>query len=120
LRPLRAAGLLLLAGAGAAGATDALVPGTRYHATGEVPCAAGPGQPLRPCPFGVVRQGGGRADVTLDWPDGVRFTIRFAAGGPVGHDGPPAAIESRREDDMILVGIGPRRVTLPEAVLTGG
>jgi hypothetical protein len=113
------AGLAMLAGRGA-GAADALVPGTRYHATGEVPCAASPDAPLRPCPFGVVRHGGGRADVTLDWPDGVRLTLRFAAGRPVGHDGPPAPVESRREDDMILVGIGPRRVTLPEAVLTGG
>ena len=34
---------------------DALVPGTEYHAVGDIPCALGAGRPEGSCPFGVVR-----------------------------------------------------------------
>ncbi|MDV7392579.1 hypothetical protein RZS08_14530, partial [Arthrospira platensis SPKY1] len=54
-----------IAGAGhgrevpAAHSRDAKVPGTDYHATGNIPCSMGGGQPTGQCPFGVKREGNG-------------------------------------------------------------
>ena len=38
---------------------DARVPGTDFHATGNVPCAMSQNEPTGTCPFGVVREGNG-------------------------------------------------------------
>jgi hypothetical protein len=37
---------------------DAKVPGTNFHATGNISCSMGNGQPTGSCPFGVVRKPG--------------------------------------------------------------
>ena len=62
---------------------DAQVPGTEFHATGELRCAVGAGQPMTACPFGVVREGGGTATVHVTRPDGADLTIRFDGGRAV-------------------------------------
>ena len=54
---------------------DALVPGTDYHAVGEVPCATGAAQPAGSCAFGVVREGNGSGTVTITKPDGSTVDI---------------------------------------------
>jgi hypothetical protein len=57
---------------GAAGVAsgDALVAGSDFSATGEVPCARYFGQPMASCRFGVRRKGNGSGLVTVFWPDG--------------------------------------------------
>jgi len=113
-------GLAALAAAGGPAWPDTLVPGTGFHATGQVPCAAAAGQPMGSCGFGVVRQGAGRAEVTIAWPDGRRWRITFANGRPAGHDAGPAPMTVRQEADLFLIAIGAARIEIPEAVVTGG
>lgn len=50
--------------------TDAKVPGTDFHATGQPACARYEGQPMSHCDFGGKRKGGGDAELTVLWPDG--------------------------------------------------
>jgi hypothetical protein len=104
--------------------TDALVPGTRFHATGEIPCAQAAGQPMRPCRFGVVRQGLGRAEVTVFRPDGSVRTIVFEGARPVRFGGAAptagAAMTVDQDRDLFTVRIGTERYEIPEAVVSGG
>jgi hypothetical protein len=44
---------------------DAKVSGTGFHATGNIPCSMGKGQPTGSCIFGVKREGNGSAMVTV-------------------------------------------------------
>lgn len=97
---------------------DALVPGTPYHATGEIPCARAAGQPMRPCQFGVVREGLGKATVTISTDAGPRI-VRFVRGAPVSSDAIGALTFIQRAD-LFLITIGDERYEIPEAVVTGG
>lgn len=94
---------------------DARVAGTRFHATGTIPCARTAAQPLARCRFGVVRHGPGAAEVTVFWPDGGTRAIAFAGGRPTG-----AGLTARKDDDLFRIGIGTERFEIPEAVVTGG
>jgi len=51
--------------------TDALVPGTGFHATGNIPCARWAGQPMGSCLFGVVREGDGSGTVRFRFSHGI-------------------------------------------------
>lgn len=121
-------GLATAPGAGSLAAgppsTDALVPGTHFHATGDIPCAQTAGQPMRPCRFGVVRQGLGRAEVTVVRPDGSVRTIAFEGGQPAHFAGAAAADGARmtvaKDQDLFTVRIGEERYEIPEAVISGG
>lgn len=102
---------------------DALVPGTPYHATGQVSCTANAGARPTDCPFGVVRLGGGSAAVTVTRPGGRTRTIVFRLGAPVGFDqgpGEPAGLSVTREGFVTIVRIGGERYTIPDEVLFGG
>ncbi len=63
---------------GPARANDAKVPGTRYHATGPLPCAMG-NAPMgsTPCEFGVVRGKPGNADVHIKPAGGQERVLSF-------------------------------------------
>ncbi|MCP8937549.1 SH3 domain-containing protein [Alsobacter sp. SYSU M60028] len=100
--------------------SDAKVPGTDFHATGNLPCARREGQPMGSCRFGVVRTGGGSGSVTVYWPDGGTRLIRFVAGAPAGSDNDVAPLQVRRNADLFILTIGPERLEIPEAVITGG
>lgn len=108
----------------AASAADALVPGTSFNATGELGCARDAGQPLGQCKFGVVRQGGGNAELTIFWPDGGSRVITFAKGQPVRYDESQAdggaAMTVRKDADLFTITIGTQRFAFPEAAITGG
>jgi len=60
------------------------VPGTDFHATGDIPCSMGKGQPTASCPFGVKRQGNGSAMVTVTKADGRQRVIYFKNGRAIG------------------------------------
>jgi hypothetical protein len=104
--------------------TDARVPGTRFHATGEIPCAQAAGRPTRPCRFGVVRHGPGRAEVTVFRPDGSLRTIAFEGGRPARFDAAAATEDVpmvvARDADLFTVRIGAERYEIPEAVVSAG
>jgi hypothetical protein len=63
---------------GQAPAGDAKVPGTRYHATGPLPCAMG-NAPMgsTQCEFGVVRGTPGNADVHIKPAGGLQRVLTF-------------------------------------------
>lgn len=63
---------------GQARASDAKVPGTRYHATGPLPCALG-NAPMgsTPCEFGVIRGGSGNAEVHIKPAGGLERVLSF-------------------------------------------
>jgi hypothetical protein len=103
--------------------TDAKVPGTPYHATGNIPCATATGQPTGSCPFGVVRKGDGTGTVTVTKPDGRTRSIFFDKGKAVGYDmsqADRAEFSASKQGDLNVVRIGTERYEIPDAVISGG
>lgn len=102
---------------------DATVPGTNYHATGNVPCSMGNGQPTQSCAFGVIRKGNGSGMVTVKKPDGRTRTIFFQNGQATGYDqsqADRASFRSSKQGDLTIVRIGSERYEIPDAVIYGG
>jgi len=98
---------------------DAQVPGTEFHATGELRCAVGSGQPMTTCPFGVVREVGGTATVHVTQPDGGGLTIRFDGGRAVGAVPPGRVFSAMRQGDDTVVTIDDARYEIPGVVPLG-
>lgn len=102
---------------------DARVPGTAYHATGNIPCSMGNGRPTGSCPFGVTREGAGRATVVVTRPDGRNRAIFFDKGKAVGYDESQADLapfQATKQSDLNIVTIGSERYEIPDAVVFGG
>jgi hypothetical protein len=96
--------------------TDAKVPGTRFHATGQVPCTIGSAPPAQ-CDFGVVRAGAGRAEVTVTPPGGPPRVLTFS-GAAVTTGG---SVKTERQGDAWRIEIdGVERYLIPDAVVNGG
>jgi len=109
-------------GASAGSNEDALVPGTKYNATGSVACSMGMGQPTGDCPFGMTRQGGGGGTLTVTRRDGRTRAIFFEKGKPTGYDfsqADQAEFRTERQADLIIVHIGKERYEIPEALVFG-
>jgi hypothetical protein len=109
--------------AAAASATDAKVAGTGYHATGDVPCSMGSGQPTGSCAFGVTRAGKGSGTVAVTRPDGRKRTIFFENSRATGYDlsqSDKGAFKATRQGDLTIVNIGQERYEIPDAVISGG
>lgn len=104
-------------------AGDAKVPGTNYHATGEIPCSMGGGQPTGSCPFGVTREGNGSGMVTVTKPDGRTRTIFFENGKATGYDmsqADPGEFKAEKKGDVSIIHIGQERYEIFDAVIFGG
>jgi hypothetical protein len=103
---------------------DALVPGTKFNATGNIPCARHVGQPMAACRFGVVRKGQGNGTLTVFWPNGGTQVIFFEHGSPASFDRSQSDGNVRmkvdRKADILTVTIGPQRFEIPDAVMMGG
>jgi hypothetical protein len=104
--------------------TDALVPGTKFNATGVLPCSRMAGQPMANCKFGVVRSGNGSAQVTIFWPDGGSRVIYFEKGAPTSFDQSQADGDARMtinlNSDLFMITIGAQRFEIVDAVVNGG
>jgi hypothetical protein len=99
---------------------DALVAGTEFHASGEIPCARYEGQPMASCRFGVIRRGNGDATVRVFWPDDGERNITFEKGAATASDS-NAGIASEKRSDLNMVSIGTaERFEIPDAVIYGG
>jgi len=105
--------------AGGAPASDALVPGTRYHATGDLFCAAPGAKPEPRCPFGVVRGGPGRATVTVRRPDAASLDMVFENGKVTAVRG-TTDFTAERRGDSTLITAGGLVHDIPDAVINGG
>jgi hypothetical protein len=93
-----------------------------FHASGELPCTISAGEPMGACAFGVRREGGGNAIVTVMPPDGPTRTIYFANGEPAGNgmsEADAAMLEGYREGRLFIVTIGPERYEIPDIVVFG-
>lgn len=93
--------------------------GTPFDATGEVACATTEGQPTRPCPFGVVRDGPGNAGVWIALGEGRERAILFEGGVPVSADS-TERMSFEKTGDLFTVRVGAELYAIPEAVVFGG
>lgn len=82
------------------------------------PCATVAGQPMRPCLFGVVRDGPGNAGVWIAPGEGRERAIPFEGGVPVSADS-PAALRFEKAGDLFSVRVGEERCYIPDAVVYG-
>jgi hypothetical protein len=92
--------------------------GAAFDATGFVSCAMA-AEPMRECPFGVVRDGPGNAGVWIALGNGTERQILFEGGQPVASNR-DAAVSFEKTDDMFTITIGDERYAFPEAVVNGG
>jgi hypothetical protein len=102
---------------------DAKVPGTGFHATGNIPCSMGKGRSTGSCVFGVKREGNGSATVTVTKVDGSQRVIFFEKGRAIGYDQSQAdsgGFKAKKEADLNIIHIGKERYEIPDAVILGG
>jgi hypothetical protein len=98
---------------------DALVPGTGFHATAQIPCVAEPNKPMSRCEAGVKRTAGG-GSVHVATPDGGSRVITFR-DGKVSSTDADAPFRVERRDDWTIVRIGEVEVyEIPDAFVFGG
>ncbi|MGZ8273171.1 MAG: hypothetical protein ACXWUM_04590 [Burkholderiaceae bacterium] len=100
---------------------DALVPGTRFHATAAVPCQTLGSEASATCNAFVTRRGrDGSATVELRGPNGLGRNVLFVKGQPVASDS-AQPMTSSRQGDLTTVRLGSdERYDVPDALLTGG
>jgi hypothetical protein len=107
---------------------DALVPGTDYHATTEVPCGFDGAEPTVTCFAGVKRKWGedGTTLVEVTKPDGRKRAIFFRGTTPYGADSAQAdgsagwSFEVSRVDDQSVIRYGPEIYVIFDALVVGG
>ncbi len=96
----------------------------QLDATGQVPCAQHPGQPMTQCMFGVARDGGGSATVVVTMPDGRKRAIFFEKGKATGADLSQAdgnmSFHSTMKNGDYVIQAGDERYEIFEAVVYGG
>ena len=101
-------------------ATDAVLPGTRHHASTTTPC-----EPLysqaRSCEALVVRRGfDGTATVELRWDGDRQRRILFVKGEPKAADAPQAMSFTRNERGWRVSFNGEEHFEIPEPLVYGG
>lgn len=101
-------------------ATDAVLPGTRHHASTTTPC-----EPLysqaRTCEALVVRRGfDGTATVELRWDGDRQRRILFVKGEPKAADAPQAMSFTRNERGWRVSFNGEEHFEIPEPLVYGG
>lgn len=107
-------------GLGRAPAGDARVAGTRYHATGAIPCSMGDAAPgSSQCEFGVIRGRPGNAEVHITPPGGFERVLTFT-GGKVSASGGASVKAARKGDDWLVDVNDYEHYRIPEAVILGG
>jgi len=102
-------------------AQDALVPGTRFHATAAVPCQTLGSEAGATCKAFVTRRGrDGSATVELRGVNGLVRNVLFVKGQPLASDS-AQPMTSSRQGDLTTVRLGSdERYEVPDALLTGG
>ena len=118
----------LPAGQPADGQGDALVPGTGYHATTDIPCSIDGSAPTKSCAAGIRRKWGedGTHLVEVTRPDGRKRAIYFRDTTAYGADSSQADgsaaydFKAERRNDETLISYGPERYLVPDMLITGG
>ncbi|CDO35704.1 META domain-containing protein [Novosphingobium sp. KN65.2] len=110
------------------GTEDALVPGTDYHATAQVPCGMAGKPPNSRCFAGVKRHWGpdGTHLVEVTRPDGRKRAIFFRGTTPYGADSAEAdgsagwQFTVTRNGDRNTIQFGPESYVIVDALVEGG
>jgi hypothetical protein len=102
-------------------AKDALIPGTRFHASAKVACTPPFESKPQQCEAFVIRRGfDGTATVEVRGANGLKRQILFVKGEPTASDAMDA-MTFAREGDSTMVKIGAdERYTVPDALVRGG
>jgi len=102
-------------------AKDALIPGTRFHASATVACTPPFEAKPQQCEAFVIRRGfDGTATVEVHGGNGSKRNILFVKGAPAASDATDA-MTFAREGDSTLVKFGAdERYTVPDAFVSGG
>jgi len=102
-------------------AKDAIVPGTKFHASAPMTCT--PPFETKPaqCEAFVIRRGfDGTATVEVRGPNSMLRRILFVGGAPVASDSPEAMTHARDGDRTIVKFGADERYDLPDALIKGG
>jgi hypothetical protein len=100
---------------------DALIAGTPYHASTEVPCAAGINGKVASCKAFVIRRVNNSGTVVVMKPDGQRRQFLFVKGEAVASDQPEKLSVQRRGDvSVLLLGENFERYEIVNALVLGG
>jgi hypothetical protein len=111
--------MIVTGAAHGAASGDALVPGTDFHATAQIPCIIGPYGPKRQCDAGVRRVPDG-GTVHVQEPDGGSRVITFRDGKVISTDA-DAPFDVERREDWSIVRIGVTEIyEIPDALVYGG
>ncbi|KGM55750.1 hypothetical protein N800_11545 [Lysobacter daejeonensis GH1-9] len=110
------------------GTTDALVPGTAFHATTSLPCSADGGRTMATCEAGVIRAQAPDQFTTVEItrPDGRKRVISFRATTAIGADGSQAdgasgyTFKATRSSDNTIIDYGPEHYVITDALIVGG
>jgi hypothetical protein len=105
---------------GTAPASDAKVKGTRYHATGQVPCSMGSAPAgSAQCEFGVIRGRPGNAEVHVTPPGGLERVLTFTGTKVTADAG--ATVKASKSGDLWSIEVNDyEHYRIPDAVISGG
>jgi hypothetical protein len=102
-------------------ARDALIPGTPYHASAEVPCVSGSSGKAASCKAAVIRRTNTSATVVVTNPEGQKRQVLFVKGQAVATDQPEKLTVQRRGDvSVLLLGENFERYEIVDALVVGG
>jgi hypothetical protein len=107
-----------LAGCNSTMIEDTIGSGAGLVATGVIPCSRNDGQPAS-CQFAVNRQGEGKAQATVTWPDGTSRVIFFENNTAVRSDNAGANFSAEKKAGNTIVRVGNERYEVPDAAIGG-
>ena len=100
---------------------DALIPGTPYHASAEVPCISGSSAQVSRCKASVIRRANNSATVVVTNPEGQKRQFLFVNGKAVASDQPEQLMVQKRGDVSLLsLGENFERYEIVDALVVGG
>ena len=109
----------LLAGCNSINIDDTIGSGAGLVATGVIPCSRSESQRAS-CQFAVNRQGEGKAQATVTWPDGATRVIFFENNSAVRSDKTGAAFSAEKKAGNSIVRVGEERYEIPDTAVAGG
>ena len=100
---------------------DALIPGTPYHASAEVPCVFGSSGKSARCKAFVIRRANNSGTVVVTSAEGQKRQFLFVNGTAVASDQPEKLSVERRGDVSVLsLGENFERFEIVDALVLGG
>jgi hypothetical protein len=100
---------------------DAVLPGTPYHASAEVPCGSASSGKAASCKAFVIRRANNSGTVVVRTPEGQKRQFLFVKGQAVASDQPERLSVQRRGDVSVLtLGENVERYEIVDALVVGG